>query len=213
MHNQTSFKVTWTPHDHHVIMCLTSESLQTQAPVHLVTKPLARVIARPNGSSHDQYLHGPSHGQTGHCMTNHLSQTVRRTHVDLIVWPSTNCVQYRGLGYSYRFVWLCRVCALYPHYGVLPPSSTSELVPQEPRNSSYRSGLGLLQRDRSTECLPYRITRHASQVMPWVAQCPPDTPAIAWQLTIAWSNNFVPRRDGAPITNQLSRLSLRTRPG
>src|SRR3954471_741829 len=107
-----------------------------------------------------------------------------------------NCVQYHGLGYSNRFVWLCRVCALYPHYGALPPSSTLELVPQEPRNSYHRSGLGLLQRDRPTACLPYRITRHTSQVMPWVALCPPDTPAIAWQLTIAWSINFVLIGDG-----------------
>src|SRR3954471_17190144 len=93
-----------------------------------------------------------------------------------------NCVQYHGLGYSNRFVWLCRVCALYPHYEVLPPSSTLELVPQESRNSYHRSGLGLLQRDRSTACLPYRITRHTSQDMSWVAPCPPDTRTIAWQM-------------------------------
>src|SRR4051812_40622198 len=37
MHNQSSFKVTWTPHDHLMIMRLTSESLQTQAPGHLTT--------------------------------------------------------------------------------------------------------------------------------------------------------------------------------
>src|SRR3954468_23012740 len=54
-----------------------------------------------------------------------------------------NFVQYSGLGYSNRFLTLCRFCALYPCYGVLPPSITLELVPQEPRNSYHRSGLGL----------------------------------------------------------------------
>src|SRR3954469_1013395 len=84
-----------------------------------------------------------------------------------------------------KFTRLCRGFALYPRYGVLPPSSTLELVPREPRNSYHRSGLGLLQRDRSTACLPYRITRHASQAMPWVASCPPDTNAIAWQTNLS----------------------------
>src|SRR3954468_8444468 len=53
-HRQSSLKVAWTPHDHCMITWLTSESLQTQAPGHLVTKPPPRVVARPNGSSHDQ---------------------------------------------------------------------------------------------------------------------------------------------------------------
>jgi len=167
MHKQSSFKVTWIPHDHRMITWLTSESLQTQAPGHFVTN----------------HLHGLSHDQTGHRMTNHLPQTFHRTHVDLMVWPSTNCVHYCGRGYSNRFVWLCRVCARYPHYGVLPPSSTSKLFPQEPWNLYRRSGLGLLQRDRSTACPSYPITNIPS----WVAQCPPDIPAIAWQPTIAWS--------------------------
>ena len=40
MQAQSLFKVTWTPHDHRMIVRLTSESLQTQQSAH--------------GSSHDQ---------------------------------------------------------------------------------------------------------------------------------------------------------------
>src|SRR3954469_21625485 len=54
MHKQSTFKVTWTPHDHRMITWLTSESLQTQALGHLVTEPFPRVVTRPHGSSHDQ---------------------------------------------------------------------------------------------------------------------------------------------------------------
>src|SRR3954465_11174877 len=88
-------------------------------------------------------------------------------------------VHNQGRGYSNRFS-LCIVCALYPHYGALPPSSTLELVPQEPRNSYHRSGLGLIQRDRSTTGLPYRITDMLRKPCLW-EPCVLQTPAIAWQ--------------------------------
>ena len=46
MHNQSPFKVTWTPYDHRMITWLTSESLPTQAPGHLVTTHRFGVITR-----------------------------------------------------------------------------------------------------------------------------------------------------------------------
>src|SRR3954464_9324526 len=89
-----------------------------------------------------------------------------------------DCVQYCGLDYSNRFLILYRVCALYPHYGALPPSSTLELVPQEPRNSYHRSGLGL----SNETVLPHAsLTVSPGITMPSVAPCTPDTPAIAWK--------------------------------
>ena len=86
---------------------------------------------------------------------------------------------------------LCRVCALYPHYGALPPSSTLELVPQEPRNSYHRSGLGLLQRDRSTACLPYRITLHPILGSPVSSRHRPPS----WPTTCSQMGNIVPNGD------------------
>src|SRR3954466_1410685 len=65
MHNQSSFKVTWTPHDHRMITWLTSESLQTQAPGHLMTNhhmgrrtttQRVRCPLCPPNQSHDQQL-------------------------------------------------------------------------------------------------------------------------------------------------------------
>ena len=74
MQEQPSFKVTWIPYDHRMIIRLTSESLQTQTSGHLMTKSTytgrrttiqgvrcGRVATQPIRSSHDQ---------TGHCMTN-----------------------------------------------------------------------------------------------------------------------------------------------
>src|SRR4051812_4120434 len=132
-----------------------------------------------------------------------------------------NFVQYRGFGYSNRFLTLCRGCALYPHYGALPPSNTLELVPQEPRNSYHRSGLGLLQRDRSTACLPYRITRHPILGSPVSSRhtCHPGkqpprgkTATIVAKWPPSWQNLSLTGTGSISIT-RLSRLSPLTGPG
>ena len=59
MHEQPLFKVAWTPYDHRMIIRLTSESLQTQAPGHLMTKSTYTgrlTTINFHGSSHDQQL-------------------------------------------------------------------------------------------------------------------------------------------------------------
>ena len=104
-----------------------------------------------SGSPHD---HSPL---WSHRMT---TQTVQSFNIKIIItkllltlFDQVRTVSHdRGLGYSNR-LWLCRVCARYPHHGVLPSPSTPELVPQDPWNSSRRSEL-----DFSNEtCLPRNL--------------------------------------------------------
>src|SRR3954464_12885221 len=78
MHNQSSFKVTWTPHDHRLVMWLTSDSLQTQASGHRMTMNIP-------GSSHDHSkVRGPLLPPNQSCHRINLPCSCNRTHVDLM---------------------------------------------------------------------------------------------------------------------------------